>query len=332
MKTLLFILVFIQLEAVVASLLEPPQRLYKDYDPRLRWVEFYGTQQNIDLLFLGSSHAYRSFDPRTFDSELSLNSFNLGNSNQNPIDSYFVLKEALRVSKPRMVVLEVFWVLFETNDNKERDFESACLVLDNIGPSLNKLSLIGNCFTLEQMPKAIFLSIRYHNNIMKPSILKENFEGRWLGTHPLGDKTFAENQSYEGKGYVATNRVATNTDLKEENYFLTYSEPKWSSARFRSFEKCLELCQESGIKVIMVTAPLPPDTMGLIKDYENIHNKFNQLAIKYNVKYVDYNEINKTLNLFNNNYFSDEHHLNSQGVQIMNRHLIRIIDSELNDN
>src|SRR5438477_3987320 len=55
---------------------------------RLREVESVGS---VDILFIGSSHAYRGFDPRLF-AETGLTSFNLGSKAQSPLNSYFLLK------------------------------------------------------------------------------------------------------------------------------------------------------------------------------------------------------------------------------------------------
>ncbi|MCG8475685.1 MAG: hypothetical protein MI784_09440, partial [Cytophagales bacterium] len=44
-----------------------------------RWEEFHALPKNsLDVLFLGSSHCYRSLSPKVFKQELGLESFNLG--------------------------------------------------------------------------------------------------------------------------------------------------------------------------------------------------------------------------------------------------------------
>ena len=48
------------------------------------------TAKNTDLLFLGSSKAYRGFDPRIFEAA-GYRSFNLGSSNQTPIQTYLLV-------------------------------------------------------------------------------------------------------------------------------------------------------------------------------------------------------------------------------------------------
>lgn len=49
------------------------------------------THSRVDILILGSSHAYRGFDPRIFKKH-QFDIFNLGLSSETPIQSYFLLK------------------------------------------------------------------------------------------------------------------------------------------------------------------------------------------------------------------------------------------------
>ena len=62
--------------------------------------------KNIDLLFLGSSHSYRSFDTRLF-TDAGYTSFNLGSALQTPFNSYYLLREYFDQLKPKVVILSV---------------------------------------------------------------------------------------------------------------------------------------------------------------------------------------------------------------------------------
>ena len=64
------------------------------------------TKKPVEILFLGSSHAYRGFDTRIFDAA-GLKSFNLGSSAQSPMQTYVLASKYLSTLKPRLVVYEV---------------------------------------------------------------------------------------------------------------------------------------------------------------------------------------------------------------------------------
>lgn len=319
-KSILFIIIFTFLESVIGSLLEPPTKSYVDFDPRIRWKDFY-EQENIDILFLGSSHAYRSFNPENFDTELKCNTFNLGSSSQSSIESYFALKETLRCYNPKLIVLENYWVLYE----KRKTFDPATYVYDYLEFSPVKIDMLINAFTPEEYLQAQFLSVRYHNNFKELKIIKENVNNKLLDRKQLKIKRSKKGEAYTIKGYVSNENIATNKELTEENYFKNLQPSEWNEKTFLYLNKIIMLCRENNIPILLVTAPLPPTTMQMVNDYDSIHNKFRDIANQYEITYVDYNLINKDLRLLTDKHFKDDHHLNTGGANVMNKHLLNII-------
>ena len=63
---------------------------------RLMFEEMYEYNGNIDIVFLGSSHVYRSYDTKVTDEIFKENTFNAGSSSQLLDGSYYVLKEIIK--------------------------------------------------------------------------------------------------------------------------------------------------------------------------------------------------------------------------------------------
>ena len=61
---------------------------------------------DVDILFLGSSHSYRTFDTRTYQAA-GYTCFNLGSSNQTPVQTLVLLQTYLDSIRPRHIVFEV---------------------------------------------------------------------------------------------------------------------------------------------------------------------------------------------------------------------------------
>ena len=61
---------------------------------------------DVDILFLGSSHCYRTFDTRFYEAA-GHHCFNLGSSNQTPVQTLVLLQTYLDSLNPRHVVFEV---------------------------------------------------------------------------------------------------------------------------------------------------------------------------------------------------------------------------------
>lgn len=77
--------------------------------------------KNIDVLFLGSSLAYRGFDTRIFKTE-NICSFNLGSSSQTPMQTKVLLNRYIAQLNPRIIIYEVFPYTFG-NDGVESSLD-----------------------------------------------------------------------------------------------------------------------------------------------------------------------------------------------------------------
>jgi hypothetical protein len=62
--------------------------------------------KNVDILFLGSSRAYRVFDTRIYAKQ-GYYSFNLGSSSQTPIQTKLLMKRYLKQLNPKLIVYAV---------------------------------------------------------------------------------------------------------------------------------------------------------------------------------------------------------------------------------
>lgn len=72
-------------------------------------TNFYEQEKDtIDVLVLGSSHAYSDINPSVLWSEYGIASYDLGGSVQPMWNTYYYLVEALKTQRPRLIILEAF--------------------------------------------------------------------------------------------------------------------------------------------------------------------------------------------------------------------------------
>lgn len=105
---------------------------------RLREVENYG---EVDVLVIGSSHAYRGFDPRVFQKH-QLKMFNLGSSAQTPIQTEILLNRYINKLRPKVVLIEVFPNTITTDDGIESSLD---LISNSISNDEVMLDFVLNC-------------------------------------------------------------------------------------------------------------------------------------------------------------------------------------------
>src|SRR5690606_20440173 len=79
------------------------------------------TTTHVDILVLGSSHAYRGYDPRIFQ-ERGYRIFNLGSSAQTFLQTEVLMKRYIDSMRPKLVIFDVYPTLF-SSDGVESSLE-----------------------------------------------------------------------------------------------------------------------------------------------------------------------------------------------------------------
>nr|MCR5792964.1 hypothetical protein [Lachnospiraceae bacterium] len=64
----------------------------------------------IDVLVVGSSHAYRSINPQVWYSEHGTSGYVIGTPTQAVWNSYYLAKEVLKTQHPKVIMLEAYKV------------------------------------------------------------------------------------------------------------------------------------------------------------------------------------------------------------------------------
>ncbi len=72
-------------------------RKFREFDPQHRW----------DVIVVGSSHAYRGYDPRVFAAH-GISLFNLGSSSQSTMNTYVVLDQYVTKANCGLLILDVY--------------------------------------------------------------------------------------------------------------------------------------------------------------------------------------------------------------------------------
>ena len=250
--------------------------------------------KNIDVLFLGSSHAFLGFDPRIFQ-EYNIKSFNLGVRGQGPLNSYYLLKRYHDVLRPKILIFECY-------------FHS--MVVD--GYEAYMYTLINHPLDFSILEMGITTGgVRGIRSFFIQLVKRIRF--------PLHKYPTINSRWYIKGGYQTTNE---KNDSKTEISKGYNREFKLSPLQLKYLGKILSFCKEKNIKVFMVTSPLPDVFLKQLLNYEEMNRQIRGIANKHNVQYIDFNSIMK-LDFYED--FRDSHHLNQDGVNKFNNKLINIL-------
>jgi len=245
--------------------------------------------KDIDILFLGSSHTYRGFDPRIFAS-YGYKIFNLGSSSQTPMQTELLLTRYLDTISPKIVVYEVYPETF---------------TLDGVESSLDIISNDDNDLLSLKMALAV-------NNIKVYNTLLYSYYRDFT----KNDDNFVEDPKKNMDYYIPNGYVERQlTYYRKEEY--PKSELVFKDDQFDSFKRILKMMKDRNIKVIFVQAPITPMRY---QSYTN--NDVFDADMKQFGPYYNFNTI---LHLDDSLHFYDSDHLNSVGVGLFNQKLVQVL-------
>jgi hypothetical protein len=240
------------------------------------------TIQHVDYLIIGSSHAYRNFNPAIFE-ENGYSCFNIGSSSQAPANSYALLEQY--ITKCNSVIYEVYPVTLAI------DGTEAFYILNND---------LENFKTLSKM--AIFI-----NNFRTYNLLSQHF---WL-KKSIMDLPIDTTNFY--KGYVATYDSA-KASIRYDTLSLN---KEMVDTQINYIDKAIKLCKKYNKKIFLVYAPIPSKL--IIKEENYAINKLNKLSNYHGIKFYNWG---RNHNLKDSDHFYDDDHLNNAGVNLFNTYLL----------
>lgn len=243
------------------------------------------TAKDVDLLIIGSSHAYRGFDTRIFQQAGYNKVFNLGTSAQTPMQTKVLLERFIDEMKPKQVIYEVYPLTFS---------------LDGVESALDVISNDAND-TYSWNMAVDMGSIKVLNTILYSCYRQE-----------LGDKVSEPghrgSDTYIPGGYIEK-EMAHYTPQKQE--------PKTHELRESqedAFKDIIQMFKDRKINYILVNAPVAPS---LYQSYQN-NSKFDSIMKTYG-PYYNFNQI---MRLNDTEHFNDADHLNQAGVRLFNEKLL----------
>lgn len=286
-----------------------------------RWAHFYKQQKNsIDILIVGSSHAYGSFNEEMLEKATNKEVFILGSNSQISTYSYFCIREALKTQSPELIVFETFSL--STQEYAEDHLEAIserwkCLhIIDGMKFSKNKYDFINAVCNENEKVNALFPFIPYFQNIYDKNIIESNYE------------RFYKKDSVKYNGHTPAPTVMTEQTAKEfDEFSFSYDSFKIPSEQVEYVNKISTLCKEKEIPLILVKAPMY-DKFIKKSNYEKRYNAVKKIADDNNLVYIDYNIGENKLDLSKEcfeDYVSDYIHLNSTGANIMTYDFIKKI-------
>lgn len=271
-----------------------PQRFKKNLNYKLGGNGFLysrlkeaDTTKNVDVLFLGSSHAYRGYDSRLFAKQ-GLKTFNLGSSSQSPLITEVFVERYLNQLNPKLVIFDIYPRVFESDGVES--------TLDVVANSKINKGIFELAFEVNNIKVYNTLIYSYFKQKIKPITYKEE-------PHRIPD-------TYIAGGYVESyKKYLPKKTIVPGKYEI-------SDKQMDAFVRIVDLLKAKKIPYVLVQSPISKKLYSSIKN----NHQVDEICSKYG-KYYNFNE---TMNLPDSVFF-DDNHLNQLGVNQFNQKLIETL-------
>jgi hypothetical protein len=246
-------------------------------------------KKDIDILFIGSSHAYRGFDPRIFAKQ-GYSSFNLGSSAQTPIETKFLLDKYITGLNPKYVIVDVYPSIL-SNDGTES-------ALDLISNSKIDSEIINFALGFKNIKVYNTLIFAYYKQLLGNS--KKN-----------SYKNIPKTDRYITGGFVESFKKYSSNS--KSNKIVNEIQP--SPEQLQKLDEIIKIFNSRKIKFLLVQTPISQLKYNSFKNNSSIDSILHKKG-----HYINFNEILK----LNDSLFIDDHHLNQYGVAVYNEELIKL--------
>lgn len=302
--------------------------IYDDTGEEARAVmyDFYH-RENIDNLFLGSSHVYFDVDTALMDTYTEADNYNLSTPLQPLIASYYLLKEADRHYDIQNVYLEMYYGVSLLDSSILYNWR----VYDYMPLSVNKLEYIMAAADTEERYLSFFRARRMWQNaldiekvieIVTKKQKDEYINHQWVKRNENGIEYF------EPGGFLYTEYTldAEECVIAEEPELI--SENPMSAEAEEYLRKILEYCKERNINIVLFCSPVTEYKLSAYEGYDNYYSQVSEIAAEYDRTYFDFNLCREeTLDLRDRNFWRDTEHLNIWGAERFTSVLYQVLST-----
>ena len=282
---------------------------------RLMMHEFY-SQDNIDILFVGSSHCYGALDPAVTDKAFGVNTFNAGTSLQAQDASFALIREAVERYQVKHIYLEMYYLMMSNDEYRDREqLTGTYIVSDYMRPSLNKARFLLEASSPKFYVNSFLPERRNWEKLLSPDqvreIIAKKSSPEYRSYQPVG--------SYQGKGFVVSQGSIPQGLLLDTAGFDRIHPENASADWLKTIRAIIDYCQKKNVELTLFSAPMTLFQTAGVGNYDDYISLVRGLTEGTAAEYVDFNLCREDHFDQRPEYFSDAGHLNEAGAQAFSR-------------
>lgn len=291
--------------SVLAGLMQRKESDFK-YKP------FFSQKEDFDVLFFGTSHVINGIFPMELWKDYGIVSYNFGGHGNQPATSYWVMRNALDYTEPKLVVIDGLYLgadvkTYVNISNIHQSFDAFPI-------SRTKISAVLDLLDDAAMEEHIAAGeVGDAAQRTKMSLLWDFtvYHSRW---NELGEADFTSEYSKE-KG--AESRIAVSVP-GEIPYVPADAKMEGETSGTKYLRRMIEECKERGIQVLLTYLPFPAADVQQMEA-----NRMHDFAAEYDVDYINF--LDMDLVNYDTDCYDAGSHLNPSGARKVTDFLGRYI-------
>lgn len=241
-----------------------------------------GVSQAHDTVFLGTSHGLNGISPKIVEEQSGEKAINLCMGGEYPRDAYYLLKMVCEKSVPKTVVYELDFGYWCTPEGQRGDFNRIYYEMP--------WSLVKAEYLLAKEWKLDFRAVLFpwfyyrgqFRDVKKIVSLKQSREYR---DH--------EEAVFQLDGYGYMDGFMRNRPIpgeKPEDNLVLWNEEERNEDSFRYFEKMADFCKKKGIRLVVLTTPVPGAALDKYgENFQEADTFFTEYLEQMGIDYWNYN-------------------------------------------
>ncbi|MBD5485905.1 MAG: hypothetical protein HDR18_10405 [Lachnospiraceae bacterium] len=290
--------------------------LIDDADDEVRYAmhELY-EQENIETLFLGSSHVFCGYDPQILDEALGENTYLASTPVQKVDGSYYLLKEVIKKNNIKKVYLDMyFWQYRDTPAERgSAQMYYIYCITDNMKNNWNRVEFLLNASDCDQYIEGFLPAARYGNYLLDlnrfEQVVKSKRNSEYVNYENIPSNFYKG--AMIASGQAGNPKMITTTD---EAGIANISENVISEYSLKNLDKIVKLCKEKEIQLVLVTTPFTDFYVQTIGNYDTFYEYMKNYAEVNDIEYYDFNLCKTDILDMESEDFLDFHHLSGKGA------------------
>lgn len=219
-----------------------------------RWSYFYKfTRTNpVDVMILGNSHAYTGLLPKELSCATGENCFLIASQGNKITDGYYMLREALARTTPKVLVVETYMIVpHQQLRLKGGDLSDQIKSFEARRNLWQKIASAPALFSVDNIPYAWSRTLRNHSYLFdNPELLRYNLR------HPKAPEY--RDRLYLGRYVRFTEGLSARTlhEYDEKGAPVDGAGMVIDEDCRKAVGKILDLCDRKGVKVLFLTLPM----------------------------------------------------------------------------